>query len=246
MTSALASSNVKKSCDVVDPLAPRVFNSLNEALKLSNVNTLVTIKNIQFENPTEDVTYGDAAGLTTVNRKLIDKNGKTVDLRNSGYADWASANLPTQSGEITVVVSIYNGGYQLYIRDLNDVKFDQPRFSPGQPDQPTSAARFPFLGADFNNWQAFLDSKNDFAYDAMVQRGIGNGLDNTDALHLTGSRSANGFVFTTRPTGSDLPANPTKVHFWVKGTAEKSLNIYVYKTDGSFYAFNVGAVTMIN
>ena len=243
MQQTLANANIKKTCDVIEPLTPRVFNSLYEALKLENVNTLVTIKNIQFENPTGDVTYGDAVNLTTVNRKLIDKKGKTVDLRNSGYAYWADATLPTQSGEITVVVSIYNGGYQLYIRDLNDVKFDQPRFEPGQPDLPSSNAKLPFLGADFNDWQAFLDSKNSFPYDPIVQRGVGEGIDNTDALHLSGTRSSNGYAFTTRPTGSNLPTHPTKLHFWVKGTSAKSLNIYVYKTDGSFYAFNVGALT---
>ena len=243
MSQALAGTNVKKSCDAVNPLTPRVYNSLNEALKPGNINTLVTIKNVQFENPAEDLTYGDAIGQTTVNRKLIDKKGKSVDLRNSGFASWAGSALPTQSGEITVVVSIYNGGYQLYIRDLNDVKFDQPRFLPGQPDQPTANAKQPFLGADFNNWSDFLASANNFPYDAMVVRGVGSGMNNTDALHLLGSRAQNGFVFTTRPTASNLPTNPTKLHFWVKGNAGKSLNIYVYKTDGTNYSFNVGALT---
>ena len=243
MKPALATANVKKTCDGATTIQPKVVTGLAGALKPENVNTLVTIKDIQFENPEADRTYGDAAGQTTVNRKLIDKKGRSVDLRNSGYATWAGEALPTGSGEITVVVSIYNGGYQLYIRDLNDVKFDQARFEAGQPDQPTGAAKFPFLGADFNDWQAFLDSSNGFAYDQMVQRGVGTGLNGTDALHLTGSRSANGYVFTTRPTGTDLPTNPTKVHFWVKGTSEKSLNVYVYKTDGTNYAFNVGALT---
>ena len=243
MTSSLAEKKIKKTCEDIEAIQSKVVTGLAEALKPENVNTLVTIKDVQFDTPEADRTYGDVVGQTTVNRKLVDKKGRSVDLRNSGYADWAGQALPTGSGEITVVVSIYNGGYQLYIRDLNDVKFDQTRFVVGQPDQPTGAAKFPFLGADFNNWQAFLDSKNDFAYDAMVQRGVGTGLNGTDALHLTGSRSANGFVFTTRTTGTDLPANPTKVHFWVKGTAEKSLNIYVYKTDGTFYAYNVGALT---
>lgn len=243
MTQALGTANVKKTCDGTVAIAPRVYNTLNDALKPENINTLVTIKNVQFESPESDLTYGDAAGQTTVNRKLIDRKGKTVDLRNSGYADWADETLPHQSGEITVVVSIYNGGYQLYIRDLNDVKFDQERFQPGQPSQPSASAVLPFLGADFNDWNAFLASGNNFAYDATASRGVGLGKNGTDALKISGSRSQNGFVFTVRPTGSNLPANPTKIHFWVKGTADKSLNIYLYKNDGSYYAFNVGPVT---
>ena len=71
----------------------------------------------------------------------------------------------------------------------------------------------------------------------------GQGIDGSGALLLEGQRSQNGFAFTTRTTGTNLPANPTKLHFWVKGTAAKSLNIYVYKTDGSNYSFNVGSLT---
>lgn len=246
MSLSLANSNVKKTCDGVDAITPRVFNSLNDALKPENVNTLVTIKNVQFESPESDITYGDAVGQTTVNRKLIDKKGKTVDLRNSGYANWAGDKLPTESGEITVLVSIYNSSYQLYIRDTNDVKFTEERFTPGQPDQPSANAKSAFLGADFNDWDAFLASKNDFAYDAMVKKGASQGIGGSDALHLEGRRSQNGFVFTTRATAKDLPANPTKVHFWVKGTADKSLNIYIYrntlddKGQQLFYSYNVG------
>ncbi|QTV06464.1 DUF5689 domain-containing protein [Faecalibacter bovis] len=243
MPSALATTNVKKTCESVEPLAPKVVNTIAEALKPENINTLVTIKNVQFANPTEDVTYGDAVGLTTVNRQLIDRKGKVVDLRNSGYATFAGENLPTKSGEITVVVSIYNSSYQLYIRDLNDVKFDQDRFEPGQAELPTSAAKFPFLGADFNNWADFLASANNFAYDPMVKEAAGQGINGSGALLIDGQRSANGFVFTTRPTVTDLPANPTKLHFWVKGTAAKSLNIYLYKNDGTNYSFNVGSLT---
>lgn len=243
MASTLATSNIKKTCEAVDPLAPKVVNTIAEALKPENINTLVTIKNVQFANPAEDVTYGDAVGLTTVNRQLVDRKGKYVDLRNSGYASFANENLPTKSGEITVVVSIYNSGYQLYIRDLNDVKFDQDRFQPGQAELPTSAAKTAFLGADFNNWADFLASANNFAYDPMVKQAEGQGIDGTGALKLEGQRAANGYAFTTRATASGLPANPTKLHFWVKGTSAKSLNIYVYKTDGSYYAFNVGALT---
>ena len=246
MTLTLANSNVKKTCDGVDEITPRVFNSLNEALKPENVNTLVTIKNIQFENPEMDLTYGDAVGQTTVNRKLIDKQGKTVDLRNSGYAKWAGDTLPTGSGEITVLVSLFNSSYQLYIRDTEDVKFTENRFNPGEPTQPSSGAKSAFLGADFNDWNAFLASKNNFAFDVMVKRGVGQGIDGSDALHLDGSRSQNGFAFTTRATATDLPKNPTKVHFWVKGSADKSLNIYIYRNtlddqgQQLFYSYNVG------
>ena len=249
LSELIASTNIKKSCDPIQLIVPRVYNSISEALKQNNVNTLVTIKNIEFENPEVDRTYGDAVGETTVNRKLVDKKGKTVDLRNSGYATWANELLPTLSGELTAVVSIYNGSYQLYIRDLDDVKFNQPRFNPGQVELPSTNAVSPFLGANFNDWAAFLSSTGintsgaPFVNSSIVKEKIGEGIDETTALGLEGQVTTNGPVFIVRPTGVNLPVNPRKIHFWIKGRSAKSLNIYVYKTDGSNYAFNVGALT---
>lgn len=243
MTQALGESNVKKTCDGNAIITPRIYNSISEALKPENINTLVTIKNIQFESPETDLTYGDAIGLTTVNRKLVDIKGKSVDLRNSGYAKFASDELPKGSGEITVVVSIYNSSYQLYIRDTEDVKFNNPRFVAGQATLPSASAVTAFKGADFNNWSDFIASGNNFAYDPTVKEAPGQGIDGTGALQIKGTRAQNGFAFTVRPTGSNLPENPSKLHFWIKGNASKSLNIYLYKQDGSYYAFNVGALT---
>ena len=245
----LASTRIKKTCDPIQFIAPRVYNSISEALKPTNVNTLVTIKNVEFENPSIDRTYGDAVGETIVNRKLIDKKGKTVDLRNSGYATWADELLPTLSGEITAVVSIYNGTYQLYIRDLLDVRFDEARFEPGLVEQPSKNAIFPFLGADFNDWSAFLKSTgtntsgNIFVNPSIVKEKIGQGINNSTALGLDGQVSANGPVFIVRPTGVNLPIKPTKLHFWLKGNSSKSLTIYVYKRDGTNYVFNVGSLS---
>lgn len=249
MTSSLAGSNIKKTCETIDPIAPKVANSINDALKPENVNTLVTIKNVQFETPEADRTYGDVVGQTTINRKLIDTRGKLVDLRNSGYADWAGDLLPTGSGEITVVVSIYNGTYQLYIRDTNDVKFDKSRFTPGAATPPSANALTAFSGADFENWNAFLESTgfgsngNPFVNSVVVKEKAGEGINGSKALGIEGQISSNGPIFTVRPTNTNIPANPTKIHFWVKGTSAKSLNIYVYKTDGTNYSYNLGALT---
>lgn len=249
MSASLADSKVKKTCENIEVLTPKVVNSLNEALKPENVNTLVTIKNVQFETPETDVTYGDVAGQTTVNRKLIDNKGRTVDLRNSGYADWAGDALPTGSGEITVVVSIYNGGYQLYIRDTNDVKFNNPRFVPGAATPPSANAISAFTGGDFENWAAFLESTGfgnnggAFVNSPVVVEKPGEGINGSKAMGIVGQISSNGPIFMVRPTNTNIPANPTKIHFWVKGTSAKSLNIYVVKTDGTNYAFNVGALT---
>jgi len=249
MSDLIATSNVKKTCESLGTVIPREYNSISEALKLENVNTLITINNVQFEDPFTDKTYGDKASGVTVNRKLIDIKGRTVDLRNSAYAAWANEDLPTTSGKITVVVSIYNGTYQLYIRDLNDVNFNQERFEAGEAAPPSKITFSPFKGADFNNWTDFIESAGfntqgqPFSYSSIIVQKVGLGMDASDALGIDGTVTANGTVFVVRPTSDDLIENPSKINFWIKGSSAKSLNIYVYKTNGTHYTFNVGALT---
>ena len=119
-----------KTCDPIQAIAPKEVNSLAEALRAENVNTLVKIKNVQFKSPdTEKTYYPDGSTATADNVSLIDKSGTETDLRTSKYASFKDVELPTGSGEITVLVSKYNSSYQVYIRDTKDVNFDQPRFT---------------------------------------------------------------------------------------------------------------------
>ena len=155
-----------KTCDPVKQIQPKVVNSLAEALLPGNVNTLVTINNVQFKQPEVDLTYSVSG--TTVNRVLIDKTGKETDLRNSGYAKWFDEALPTKSGSITVIVSMYNSSYQLFIRDTKDVNFTQDRFTVGGGGGNTGggveATNLLFPGSDFNDWNVFLSSLNSLLF----------------------------------------------------------------------------------
>ncbi|MBW1617586.1 DUF5689 domain-containing protein [Empedobacter falsenii] len=232
-----------KTCDPVKTITPKVFNSLSEALNAGNLNTLVTIKNIQFQSPDTDKTYGVEA--TTVNRVLVDKTGKTVALRNSGYAKWYNEELPKGSGEITVVVSIYNSTYQLFIRDTKDVKFDQPRFDVGGGQNPgggnnSEAANLLFKGSDFNVWADFLASINtSFGLKGYATSGVGLGRDNSNGLQIKGTPDANDYVFTAINTLT--PASTSKkITFYVKGTSAKSLSLNVYRAAGGYDVYNVG------
>ncbi|GGE86277.1 hypothetical protein SAMN05443634_107282 [Chishuiella changwenlii] len=244
----IPSANMKKylvrTCDPIQTIEPKVVANLTEALKAENLNLLVTINNVQFQDPEGDKTYGVAA--TTVNRLLIDKSGKTVDLRNSGYAKWYNDALPTTSGAITVVVSIYNSTYQLYIRDTNDVKFDQPRFETGGGTNPgegnnQEAANLFFKGSDFNNWTDFLASLNSFKVTAgLAVQGTGTGRDGSNSFYLNGTTgTTNPYVFTATAGTLTIPENATKITMWVKGSAAKSLSFNLDTTSGRVF-YNVG------
>ena len=232
-----------KTCDPVKQIQPKVVNSLAEALLPGNVNTLVTINNVQFKQPEVDLTYSVSG--TTVNRVLIDKTGKETDLRNSGYAKWFDEALPTKSGSITVIVSMYNSSYQLFIRDTKDVNFTQDRFTVGGGGGNTGggveATNLLFPGSDFNDWNVFLSSLNSFQItDNLAVQGIGNGRDDTNSLHLNGTPEKNTFVFTVKADGATTPANAKKITMWVKGSAAKSLSFNLDTTTGRKF-YNLGA-----
>lgn len=159
--------HVKKSCDPIEYATPVEFNGVQELLNSGVFNTLAVIHNIQFDDSELGNTYADIVGMQTVNRKLIDEDGKSIVLRNSPYATFAGELLPEGSGSITVVVSGYdqnqNGTispseYQLYIRDTNDVQFDQPRFGDGGGDP----GDYEFMACLNENFESFAEDVENF------------------------------------------------------------------------------------
>lgn len=157
--------HVARTCDLIDKVTPVVFNNLEEVFNNAVFNTLITINNVQFADAELGTTYADAVGQQTMDKKLIDENGKTIKLRNSGFASFAGEPIPSGSGSITVVVSGYDGNqngtisaseYQVYIRDTNDVQFNNPRFGddPGEP----SGEFFSCLTEDFTSYG--VDTEN--------------------------------------------------------------------------------------
>lgn len=130
--------HVAKTCEPRAELTPVVYNSIGDAISGANangrINTLITINNVQFAET--GVTYANAPQQQTIDLTLVGSTaetngGSTIVLRTSGYADFAATVVPEGSGSITAVLSKYNSTWQLYIRDTNDVKFDQPRFGDG-------------------------------------------------------------------------------------------------------------------
>ncbi|HET8838550.1 MAG TPA: DUF5689 domain-containing protein [Flavobacteriaceae bacterium] len=94
----------------------------------AKVNTLVTFENMQFPSGLVGEHYGNLDDTFTVNREVEScVTGQTIILRNSGFASFKNELLPEGQGSITAVLSKFNADYQLYIRDTEDINFDQPR-----------------------------------------------------------------------------------------------------------------------
>lgn len=240
------STYIERVCDGQYPIRAEVkpleFNSINEALKNgAHINQLVKINNVQFEDPELTKNFGNADN--TADRYIVDKKGARLDLRISNYASFAKSPISPNfagSGSIVLNLSRYTTTDQAYISSLNDISFTLPRFAPGVPEPPLASAVNLFNGADFENWATFLSSVNSFGLKSYATQGIGLGYNGTNSLQILGTPTANDYVFTSF-AGPGLPANPKRITMYIKGTSPgKSLSFNVYKTDGTFYPFNLG------
>ncbi|WP_437920401.1 DUF5689 domain-containing protein [Sphingobacterium sp. LRF_L2] len=88
-------------------------------LDASMVNKLVVINDVRFVNEGKNnFTSNDA----TTNESVKDLSGNTLDVRSSSYSSFANNILPTGKGTLVGLLGRYNGSWQLFLRDENDVK----------------------------------------------------------------------------------------------------------------------------
>ena len=116
--SALVKSTLLRGRNAL-PVTPRVINV--DDLSSDHLNTLVQLDGFQFENPS--TTYADIVNQTTINQTINNCTGKSLILRNSGFADFAGFPVQKGNGKITAVYSLYRSDVQLFIRDTTDLTF---------------------------------------------------------------------------------------------------------------------------
>lgn len=118
----------------IEEVAPIVMTPT--LLNPANIGRLVQFDNVQIKDTLSLVTgltytYADAVNKVTLNHELksqIQSFTSTIVLRTSGYARFSGTTINTKQGTIVGILTYYNRTYQLIIRDLADVKFDQDRF----------------------------------------------------------------------------------------------------------------------
>jgi hypothetical protein len=95
------------------------------------INMLVQIDDMQLRSEEVGLPYANAGDTYTVNRYLKNcvDDSQTI-LRNSGFASFKGQLFPEGRGSIVAVFSKYNSDYQLFIRDTDDVMFDNDRCDP--------------------------------------------------------------------------------------------------------------------
>lgn len=229
--------------------------TIQQAKNDSHLNKLIEFEGVQFTNESLGHNYFSSAmnpfpSWTATDHKIEDANGNDIIVRISKYSNFASNPVAVGSGKIRGVMTRYGSTWQFMVRDERDIKLDAPRMGeepvePEEPEEPQDPTSLFFNGSDFENWTTFNSSlSNSFppALKPYAVQGVGMGINGGASLHLNGTPTANDYVFTVLASAQgDIPANPTKITFWVKGTSAKSLSLNVYRsTAGTAYdVFNV-------
>ncbi len=94
---------------------------------LSLVNKLVVLEDVQFSLGALGNTYADAVYQTDGEWNIENCDGNSMLVRTSGYCDFARDTLPSGNGRMIAVLGMYNGEYQLTIRDPRELSFTGDR-----------------------------------------------------------------------------------------------------------------------
>lgn len=106
-----------------------------EVVTIANINNLdyesrlIKLENVQFVESDTASTFADAPNLEYGELTIHDERGNAVMLRTSGYAKFASENVPNGSGSIIAIAGRYDDVAQLAIRTTKEVRFGGPRFT---------------------------------------------------------------------------------------------------------------------
>ena len=98
---------------------PKEIRSMSDFTR-DDICKVVTIKNVSFVDADGKIAYSDGVSNYT-NRSVKELTSKFV-VRTSSYADFAKTPLPKGKVDLTGILTVYNGTWQLLIRSMKDVK----------------------------------------------------------------------------------------------------------------------------
>lgn len=175
----------------------------------------------------------------------IDTQGKWVKIT----LDLSSFNGEYHTDGTRTFISFKNGNRANYDLVIDEIRFEDgtPVEDDGGPvdPEPEPEPAPADIVANFNNWEEFTSKLSTHGLKPYATHAPGQGRNGKDAMKLSGTTTANDFVFTIN--GKDAPAGKTKLVIWIKGTSDKkSLSFNVNKPAGGYDPFNAGTVTNTN
>ncbi len=114
-------NNIKKIATQVYKTPEKIsINTLQNDMEAAQ-GKLIEIERCWFQAGGQGLTFAYAATQTAESRILEDMDGATIDVRTSGYANFANDTLPDGFGSFIGIVAQYNSGLQLLIRNPNEL-----------------------------------------------------------------------------------------------------------------------------
>ena len=219
-------------------------------------NTLIKLKDVEFISSQAGIaTYADAVKKLSASTNLEDCNGNKIEVRTSGYSKFAAEVVPAGKGDVVAIYQIFRTSNQLILNRTSDVVLTDTVRCGGPIDPPVDtiaptlpvASKLLSVASDFEDFPAFLANLS-FQIRSYATEAKGLGFSNSTGMAIKAidgiGGTANQGVVNLKANASFIPAEDVNsISFYVKGTSGKSLVLYVYKTDGSFYTFNVGDLT---
>lgn len=108
-----------------NPVEPTMVNLSD--LGAEHLNTLVTIDGLQLIDVSLGSTFADADNLQAVNHTLENCMGQRIIMRTSGFADFASQQVPQGNGNITGIYGVFGSDKQLLLRSEEGIDFSGER-----------------------------------------------------------------------------------------------------------------------
>ena len=132
----LVGNHLVRSCDPKAKIVPKVITLSQLSSSIDPlIGALVQVNNAEF--PVNLLCNVYAPNGTTVNRQLVDPTKTTPEnkrvVRNSGYASFASDQLPSGNGTFVGILSKYSSDYQFFINRVSDLKMNGPRLDGTTP-----------------------------------------------------------------------------------------------------------------
>lgn len=112
---------VFNSVKEINDLSPASLSTPTQIGGLYVMSQLVEIQNVSFEDGGVE-TF--APYQESVNRYIVDAGGNRLIVRTSGYSNFYSEKLPAGTGTVRGILSCYGSDWQLLLRDLDDVIFE--------------------------------------------------------------------------------------------------------------------------
>jgi hypothetical protein len=83
---------------------------------------LITLDTVEFSNADKNQPFADPINKFSLDRTLLTATGSTIDVRSSGYSNFAGSLIPCGKGSLTSILGQFSTSIQLTIRNYNEVK----------------------------------------------------------------------------------------------------------------------------